>query len=126
MIEKKIYHYNAVCINIIDGDTIDCNVDLGFNIKYTARFRLLGINTPEIYGPKVKIENKEISLMVKKYLESLILNTPIIIQTIKDKQDKYGRYLINIYLKDEKNTNVNDLLKEYCKINFNIDITYLP
>lgn len=119
---KPSYTYSAVCINVVDGDTIDCVIDLGFYVKYTTRLRLYGINTPEIYGPKSKTENKQISTEIKKYLENLILNKQIVVQTFKDKQDKYGRYLANVFL---GNVCVNDNIKVYCKENYNLDITYV-
>ena len=42
-----MYNYNAKCIKVVDGDTIDAEIDLGFDIKVTKRIRLAGINAPE-------------------------------------------------------------------------------
>jgi len=42
-----VYKYNAKLIRVIDGDTIDALIDLGFNVWVKKRIRLYGINTPE-------------------------------------------------------------------------------
>ena len=42
-----MYEYAAKVERVVDGDTIDVTLDLGFSIQYQARIRLLGINTPE-------------------------------------------------------------------------------
>ena len=42
-----MYNYNATCIRVIDGDTIDADIDLGFSVKIKKRIRLAGINAPE-------------------------------------------------------------------------------
>ena len=44
----KLYHYNAEVTRVVDGDTVDALVDLGFNTYSKQRIRLYGINTPEI------------------------------------------------------------------------------
>ena len=50
-----MYSYSARVFNIVDGDTIDCELDLGFHLMTKLRFRLLGIDTPEVVGAdKVK------------------------------------------------------------------------
>lgn len=122
----KLYVYNAFCTYVVDGDTIDCTVDLGFSIRYNIRVRLRGINAPEIHGNKSKdITEKSNGLKVKQYLEELILNKHITIKTHKDLKEKFGRYLCDVYLLNETYVLVNQLLKEYCKKNFDIDITYM-
>ena len=42
-----MYNYNATCVRVIDGDTIDADIDLGFSVKIKKRIRLAGINAPE-------------------------------------------------------------------------------
>ncbi len=46
------YEYKAKLIKVVDGDTLDVQIDLGFNIFQNIRVRLLGVNTPETYGVK--------------------------------------------------------------------------
>jgi len=79
-------------------------IDLGFNITNKIKIRLYGINAPEIRG-----EQRPEGLKSRDYLRSLILDKDIIIQTLKDKKGKYGRYIGIIHLEDK---NINELLVE--------------
>ena len=85
---------------IVDGDTIDVDIDLGFNISYFQRVRLAGIDTPESrtsdpYEKNLGMESKE---WLKKALEG---QTKIIIKTEKpDSSEKYGRILGWLYVND--------------------------
>lgn len=86
-----MYQYKAKVIEVYDGDTITAMVDLGFYHFQQMTFRLYGINTPEIRG-----EQREQGLIVRDILRSMILDREVIINSYKDKQEKYGRYLANI------------------------------
>ncbi|MEM5810625.1 MAG: thermonuclease family protein [Candidatus Aenigmatarchaeota archaeon] len=87
------YTYKAVVLRWIDGDTCDLAVDLGFRIILEMRVRLYGINAPEIKG-----ETKEEGLRTKAFVEDNCKSgTEVIIKTYKDKQEKYGRYLAEIW-----------------------------
>ncbi len=122
----NLYTYKAFCTNVVDGDTIDCNIDLGFGVGYKIRVRMYGINTPEIHGSKSKDpEEKSKGMQVKKYLEELVLNKNIILKTYKDSKEKYGRYLAEVYINNETTVSVNQLVKEYCRKNFGIDISFM-
>ncbi len=90
--EQK-YIYNAQVYRVIDGDTIVCDVDLGFLITQRMVFRLFGINCPEIVGSE-----RAKGLESKEYMKTRVEGKQIIIQTHKDKKEKYGRYLADIYL----------------------------
>jgi micrococcal nuclease len=94
---------------IVDGDTIDVEIDLGFNISYSQRVRLAGIDTPES-RTKDKVE-KELGLEVKKKLGDLISQANlIVIKTEKpDSTEKYGRVLGWLYL-DGAEQSVNEAL----------------
>lgn len=97
-----MYEYNAVVVRVLDGDTIDVSIDLGFNVHINQRVRFLGINTPE--------KNTPLGLEVAGYVRNTIpLGTKIILQSDKDKNDKYGRYLARIIL-PETNECLNDIL----------------
>lgn len=91
------FTYSAFVTRVVDGDTIYADVDLGFHILTKQKFRLLGIDTPEIYRP---LNEKELAhgREAKRFLESLILNKFVIIQT--KKTGKYGRWLADVYLDD--------------------------
>jgi micrococcal nuclease len=87
--DDKFYFYKANVISVVDGDTCILDVDLGFKIKLDSiRVRLYGIDSPEIRGEHI-IEAKTAT----EALSQLISGKQIILQSIKDSKDKYGRYL---------------------------------
>lgn len=109
-----MYTYRAKIVNIVDGDTFDAVVDLGFSIYQKDRFRLYGIDTPETYRPSCKAE-LEHGKAAKQLVEELILGKEVIIRTEKDKKGKYGRYLADVLLDfSEENgaRTLTDALKE--------------
>lgn len=97
------YTYEAKVLRIVDGDTIDVEIDLGFSTYRRERIRLYGINTPETYGVKRDSDEYVAGTKAKDYvigaIEPMTQGERIIIQTIKDKKGKYGRYLANVYYK---------------------------
>lgn len=109
--DNKLYFYKAKCFNVVDGDTIDIEIDLGLKIFIRERVRLYGLDSSEIFGVKIGSPKYEAGLQCKNRVSDLILNKSLWINTIKDKQEKYGRYLATIYfLENEKYINLNDLL----------------
>jgi micrococcal nuclease len=72
------YVYNATITNIVDGDTVDAVVDLGFNVSTKIRFRLNGIDTPEINSKNEAIQ--AIAKQAKQFLIDQILNKSVVIQ----------------------------------------------
>lgn len=98
-----MYEYCAKVVNVVDGDTVDLKIDLGFHISVTERFRLYGINTPEKIG--VSSEEKARAVAAQLYLMELVDGRDLIACTYKDKKDKYGRYLVILKYPcvDEKN-----------------------
>lgn len=97
-----MFEYSAKVVEVIDGDTIDVVIDLGFNVLHTLRVRLYGINTPET-RTKNK-EEKQKGLNAKARLKELIEGKIVKIKTQKDETEKFGRYLGIIFL-DENNIN---------------------
>lgn len=95
------YCYRIVDYKVIDGDTVDLTIDLGFNIHHKSRFRLYGINAPER-------KDKEVWLASKNYLNKMMAEffPRITANTVKDKKDKYGRYLVNLVSDTNFNLNV--------------------
>jgi micrococcal nuclease len=92
----NLYNYKAKVENVIDGDTIDVIIDLGFDIKINQTVRLTGIDTPEIHTKNTK--EKSAGLIVRKYVEDL-LGKEIYLKTTEF-DDKYGRYLAEVYTID--------------------------
>lgn len=109
MIPNKLYHYRAIVVGVYDGDTIYVNIDLGLSTWiHNEKLRLARINAPEIKG-----KDRSKGLRSKDFLEKFLLNKRVIIQTIKDRKEKYGRYLAEIWFEENgKFINVNDLMVE--------------
>ena len=103
-----MYTYKAKVLKVIDGDTIDVLIDLGFDIQHKIRLRLFGINTPETRTKDLK--EKYLGLTSKWYLSHLLKNRDIIVKTYKT--GKYGRYLATIYLKGSKKSINQKILEE--------------
>ncbi len=97
-----MYEYKAKITAVYDGDTLTAEVDLGFNIKITEKFRLSGLNAPEVKG-----DERGDGLISRDRLRDKILGREVIIKTFKDSTEKYGRYIAEIYLESE---NVNEWL----------------
>ena len=90
------YRVNKVT-KVVDGDTIDVVIDLGFDIMYKSRVRLFGIDTPES-RTRDKIE-KKYGLLSKKFLQDHLKNGKIVIKTHKDSETgKFGRILGEIFV----------------------------
>lgn len=96
-----MYQYNARIVYVVDGDTVDALVDLGFGNFTKKRLRLYGIDTPERGKPGYN--------EAKQFVIDKVLNQDVIINTFKDKEEKYGRYLAEIYLAEDP-TFINDQL----------------
>lgn len=91
-----MFEYNAKVTRVVDGDTLDVAIDLGFGIIKHDRLRILDLDTPEKYGratPAEKAHGKEAT----EYAQQLFLVCPdVVVTTKKDKQGKYGRYLADV------------------------------
>ena len=105
--QKNYYLYKATVVRVVDGDTVDLEIDLGMNVFVKERIRLARINTPETYGVKKDSEEYKAGMKAKKRLEELVLGKEIALETVKDKKGKYGRLLAEIFLDKE---NINQLL----------------
>lgn len=89
-----MYEYKIIVKKIIDGDTIDSEIDLGFNTLVRRRLRVTGIDTPESRTKDLK--EKELGLKAKKLVSELIKNSESVI--IKSYgEDKYGRVLVDLF-----------------------------
>ena len=98
------YIYKAKITNVVDGDTVDMQVDLGFHTYIRGRFRLARIDTPELNSTSVeeRIKAKEAKEYMMQYLDKNVV--------IKSsKKDKYGRFLAEIYL-ENNSVSINDAL----------------
>ena len=95
-----MYEYNCKVTRVVDGDTIDVILDLGFSILHKCRVRLYGIDTPEsrTRDKDEKVRGK----LAGKYLKDTIDNgDTIVLQTkMKDSKGKFGRVLANVVVDD--------------------------
>lgn len=88
------YVYRAEVIHVVDGDTIDVKLDLGFHLTAVKRLRFLGIDTYEVRG-----EEKDMGLVAKARLEELLnAASTVYVQTKMDAEGKYGRVLAWVWL----------------------------
>mgnify|MGYP003394911693 CR=1 FL=1 len=104
-----MYEYRATVVGVVDGDTVDLDVDLGFHTQFNSRFRLFGINTPESYGKEASVAGHA----AKDRLKALLpVGLVVLVRTEKDKTEKYGRFLGTIQLRDGPlaGKSVNDIL----------------
>ena len=99
-----MYTYKAKLVRVIDGDTIDAEIDLGFNVLIRQRIRLYGINTPECRT--TDLEEKEKGLAAKERLVEL-LPKEFIVETVLNKRGKFGRILGILHSESEDGTRVN-------------------
>lgn len=107
-----MYEYNAKILKIIDGDSLLVDVSLGFDINQKIKLRLARINTPEIHGVLKESEEYQKGIASMKFVEDFarMTNNNIRIITVKDKKEKYGRYLAEVYALEGafKGKNLND------------------
>jgi micrococcal nuclease len=105
--DSELFHYTAQVQSVYDGDTCRVDIDLGLGIWIrNEKLRLVRINAPEITGPE-----KTRGEASRDFLRELIDGKEIIIETVKDKRGKYGRYLAEIWIEQNGGwINVNDAL----------------
>ena len=102
-----MYEYNCEVTRILDGDTLDVTIDLGFSTKLVKqRIRMLGIDTPE--SRTRTLEEKARGLLSKQYLKDMC---PVgsTIRLISHSKGKFGRILGEIFTKDSE-TSINKIM----------------
>ena len=106
-----MYEYNCKIVRVVDGDTVDVDIDLGFGIwRHKERIRLHGIDTPE--SRTRDKEEKVKGLAAKAYVKDLLENSDDgKFSIISHGVGKYGRVLGEIFVKGHEKS-VNELLKE--------------
>jgi micrococcal nuclease len=107
-----MYEYRVKkLVGVVDGDTIDVDIDLGFNVSYSQRVRLAGIDTPES-RTKDKFE-KTLGLESKEYLKIKLKDAQdIVIKTqLPDSSEKYGRILGWLFV-NGSSTSINEQMIE--------------
>jgi endonuclease YncB( thermonuclease family) len=102
-----MYEYGCTVERVVDGDTIDVILDLGFDIRFKSRVRLYGIDTPEsrTRNKDEKVRGKMAGAFLKDAVDN---GTKVVIETkLKDSRGKYGRVLGNVVV---DGVNINEAL----------------
>lgn len=98
--------------NVVDGDTIDVIIDLGFDILFSSRVRLAGIDTPE--SRTTDKAEKALGIEAKEYLKKQLKDAKsVVIRTEKmDSSEKYGRILGWVYINGESESVNNKMIND--------------
>ena len=110
---KDLYVYRIKSITkVVDGDTIDANIDLGFDISFTKRIRLAGIDAPE--SRTTNLKEKALGLESKEWLKKTLEGAKdIIIKTEKpDSTEKYGRIIGHLFINGQETSLNNQMIDE--------------
>lgn len=113
MSDKDPYIYRIRSIHkVVDGDTIDADIDLGFDISLTKRIRLAGVDTPE--SRTTDANEKKLGLESKDWLKHrLEFAKDIIIRTeLPDSTEKYGRIIGHLFINGEETSINNQMISE--------------
>ena len=113
MSDKDPYIYRIRSIpKVVDGDTIDADIDLGFDISLTKRIRLAGVDTPE--SRTTDANEKKLGLESKEWLKKRVDGAKdIIIRTeLPDSTEKYGRIIGHLFINGEEISLNNQMITE--------------
>jgi micrococcal nuclease len=91
----SMWTYRAIIIRVVDGDTVDVRIDLGFSVLHEARLRLLGIDAPEMLA-RDPAERERARAATARLSALLPVGAAVTVTTQKDRREKYGRYLARI------------------------------
>lgn len=91
-----MYNYFAQVLEVIDGDTLKLNIDLGFDIWHIANVRLNGINCAE--------KNTDLGKKAKDFVSSKLLPVGTAVHITTYKPEKYGRMLVDVRLASDLDT----------------------
>ena len=94
-----MYEYKCKVVRVVDGDTVDVDIDLGFGVwLHKERVRIIGMDTPE--SRTRDKEEKKFGLMAKEFVKKFVKGDSIILRTKKyDAKGKFGRILGDFFVK---------------------------
>ena len=109
--DPYIYRIKSV-LKVVDGDTIDASIDLGFDISLSKRIRLAGIDAPE--SRTTNLKEKALGLESKEWLKKALEGAKdILIKTEKpDSTEKYGRIIGHLFVNDQETSLNNQMIAE--------------
>ena len=106
--------YTITDVKVIDGDTFDCTIILGFDITLRQRIRLLNIDTPEIRTKDA--EEKKFGLLAKRKLVEIVKQASSLHLKCETKREKFGRVLGELWadVKGEEESDLFNVNKFLC------------
>lgn len=111
--DKDPYIYRIKNIlKVVDGDTIDADIDLGFSISLEKRIRLAGVDTPE--SRTTDLKEKAMGLESKEWLKKKLEGAKdIIIKTeLPDSTEKYGRIIGHLFINGQESSLNNQMIND--------------
>ena len=113
-----MYQYAARVVRVVDGDTLDLEVDLGFRVVIRDRFRLAGINAPELSTS----EGQATALWLKNLLYP---GSVLQVDTHKDSREKYGRWLAVIWQEGADQAKAESINDQLVRLGLAVRAVYL-
>ncbi len=117
-----MFEYQAYCTRVVDGDTIEVTLDLGFDLQYNAVLRIKHVDTFETYGVPTDTDRYELGVEQTEFVEDWIPERtddepwPLVVRT-KEKGG-FGRWLAEVKRKDEGDLLHEVLLENYDGIEY--------
>ena len=108
---EPAYRYRAKLVRVVDGDTIDLDIDLGFYIRITERVRLEGVNTPEIFRVKKESDEYKRGIAAAEFVARRFADNgnECVVET--KKRGKWRRWLGVIYFADREKSLNEELIE---------------
>lgn len=114
---NNLYTYKATVNRVVDGDTAELIIDLGFTVQWKSNCRFYGVNTPELNSKDAELKQK--AKDAKLYVATqLPTGTQVLI--VSRELDKYGRPLVDIYYGTDYTQHINKEL-----VDKQLAVTYL-
>jgi len=93
-----LFWYRVRVVKVVDGDTVDLETDLGFRIGFLQRYRLYGVDTPEMNDPNPAM--RELAVKAKEFVQASVGGKEVVLNSHMDREDQYGRWLAVVHFKD--------------------------
>lgn len=113
-----MYEYQSILLNVVDGDTVDIKIDLGFRIHREIRLRLADVDTHEIHGVETDSDEYRRGMREKEFVEEWFDEAavadrewPVLIRS--EKTGKYGRYIAEVERRSDGAILNDDLITEF-------------
>ena len=118
------FSFDGQVTRVVDGDTCDVRLDLGFDIRHTVRLRLKDVDTHETYGVEKTSKEFEMGKEEQAFVEAWLSDAreydgewPLTIETESARAGIYGRYTATIERKIDGASLTEDLVDEYPDVN---------